>query len=87
MAYVIIGTCINDSACVDVCPVNCIHPTPQEAGFATADMLYIDPLQCVDCNACAEACPVNAVLPADKLPPHLTRYREINAALARARAV
>lgn len=85
MAYVIIGTCINDGACVDVCPVNCIHPTPGEAGFATADMLYIDPTVCVHCNACAEACPIAAIMPADKLPAHLARYEQINAEYARSR--
>jgi ferredoxin--NADP+ reductase len=85
VAYVIIGTCINDSACVDVCPVDCIHPTPSEPGFATADMLYIDPEVCVDCNACAEACPVSAVLPESRLPPQLARYRTINAEFAKAR--
>ena len=82
MAYVIIGTCINDSACVDVCPVDCIHPRPDEPGFASADMLYIDPTRCIDCNACAEACPVAAIMPADKLPTRLLRYREINASAA-----
>jgi NAD-dependent dihydropyrimidine dehydrogenase PreA subunit len=85
MAYVIVGTCINDAACVDVCPVDCIHPTPAEPGFATADMLFIDPEVCIDCNACAEACPVSAILRAEHLPPRLARYREINAELARAR--
>jgi ferredoxin len=85
MAYVIVGSCINDSACVDACPVNCIHPTPQEPGFASADMLYIDPDLCVDCNACAEACPIGAVMPASQLPPEWQRYREINAAWSRAR--
>lgn len=82
MAYVIVGTCINDAACVDVCPVECIHPTPKEAGFVTADMLFIDPAICIDCNACAEACPVNAILPERLLPPELARYREINQELA-----
>lgn len=86
MAYVIVGTCINDSACVDVCPVDCIHPTPKDPAFATADMLFIDPTRCIDCNACAEACPVNAILPAHKLPAHLARYQEINAQLALARS-
>lgn len=85
MTYVIVGTCINDTACVKVCPVESIHPTPREPGFATADMLYIDPATCIDCNACAEACPVRAILPADKLPHHLQRYREINAEYARTR--
>ena len=86
MAYVIVGTCINDSACVEVCPVDCIHPTPAEPGFASADMLYIDPRVCIDCNACAEACPIGAVMPAARLPAHWARYREINEDFSRQRA-
>lgn len=85
MAYVITGTCINDSACVDVCPVDCIHPGPKDPAFATADMLYIDPLVCIDCNACLEACPINAIHSEHRLPPQLARYREINADFARER--
>ena len=85
MAYVIVGTCVNDTACIKACPVDAIHPTPREPGFAAADMLYIDPEACIDCNACAEACPVRAVLPADELPLRLQRYREINAWYAKAR--
>ncbi len=83
MAYVIIGTCVNDAACVPVCPVDCIYPRPGDAGFATADMLFIDPDECVNCNACAEACPVEAIMPEQRLPPHLSRYKEINAEFAR----
>lgn len=86
MSYVIVGTCINDAACVDVCPVDCIHPTPKDPNFASADMLFIDPVKCIDCNACAEACPVDAIFPAHKLPPELARYAQINAALAQARS-
>lgn len=85
MAYVIIGTCINDTACIKACPVDAIHPTPGESGFAAADMLFIDPDRCIDCNACAEACPVRAILPADQLPVRLQRFREINVLYALAR--
>ena len=85
MAYVIVGTCINDSACVDVCPVDCIHPTPAEPDFATADMLYVDPESCVNCNACAEACPVNAVMDERLLPVELLRYKDINAEFSQRR--
>lgn len=85
MSYVIVGICINDAACVKVCPVDSIHPAPHEPDFATADMLYIDPDTCIDCNACAEACPVRAIMPADRLPEQLARYREINAQYAQAR--
>lgn len=83
MAFVIVGHCINDAACVDVCPVDCIHPSPDEPGFANADMLFVDPETCIDCNACAEACPVDAVMAERRLPPELEHYRQINADLAR----
>jgi NAD-dependent dihydropyrimidine dehydrogenase PreA subunit len=44
-AYVINEPCIGtkDISCVEVCPVDCIHPTPEEPGFDEADQLYIDP--------------------------------------------
>src|ERR1035441_8000219 len=45
MAYVIAEPCINtkDTACVDACPVDCIHPKKDSDKFATEEMLYIDP--------------------------------------------
>ncbi|MFD6894903.1 FAD-dependent oxidoreductase [Rhodococcus sp. NPDC060086] len=79
MAYVITQTCCNDASCVAVCPVNCIHPTPDEPQFGSAEMLHIDPQTCIDCGACADACPVEAILPDDKLEPSQTRFAEINA--------
>lgn len=63
MPYVITQNCCNDASCVAVCPVSCIHPSPDEPGFATADMLHIDPQACIDCGACADACPVDAIRP------------------------
>ncbi|MEE2031915.1 FAD-dependent oxidoreductase [Rhodococcus chondri] len=79
MAYVITQTCCNDASCVAVCPVNCIHPTPEEPGFATAEMLHIDPQTCIDCGACADACPVEAIVPEDRLTPAQARFTQINA--------
>ena len=63
MTYVITQHCCGDATCVDVCPVDCIHPTPDEPGYMTAEMLYIDPNSCVDCGACADVCPVSAIAP------------------------
>jgi NAD-dependent dihydropyrimidine dehydrogenase PreA subunit len=62
VTYTINEPCIaeKDSSCVEVCPVDCIHPTPDEPGFAEAEQLYIDPAECIDCDACVEACPVDA---------------------------
>ena len=45
MAYVIAEPCIGtkDNSCVEVCPVDCIHPTPDEPDYDKVEMLYIDP--------------------------------------------
>jgi len=63
MAFVITDPCIGtkDAACVDVCPVDCIHPRKDEPEFATSTMLYIHPDECIDCGACVPACPVAAI--------------------------
>ncbi|GAA1233235.1 FAD-dependent oxidoreductase [Prauserella halophila] len=79
MAYAITQTCCNDASCVTVCPVNCIHPTPDEPDFGTTDMLYIDPRSCIDCGACADACPVDAIFPVDTLSESLKPYADVNA--------
>ncbi|MBB3664051.1 ferredoxin--NADP+ reductase [Prauserella sediminis] len=79
MAYAITQTCCNDASCVAVCPVNCIHPTPDEPDFGTTDMLYIDPRSCIDCGACADACPVDAIFPVDMLSESLKPYADVNA--------
>ena len=57
MPHVITQSCCSDGSCVYACPVNCIHPSPDEPGFATAEMLYIDPVACVDCGACVQRVP------------------------------
>jgi ferredoxin--NADP+ reductase len=60
--------------------VNCIHPTPDEPGFATAEMLYIDPAACVDCGACVSACPVGAIAAESALADTQLPFVELNAA-------
>ncbi|GAA4678065.1 FAD-dependent oxidoreductase [Pseudonocardia yuanmonensis] len=79
MPYAITQTCCTDASCVAACPVNCIHPTPDEPDFGTTDMLYIDPRSCIDCGACADACPVDAIHPVDALRGPLEGYAEANA--------
>src|SRR3712207_9562941 len=61
MTYVIVGSCVKDDSCIEVCPVDCIHPKPGAPDFETAEQLYIDPALCIDCDACVEACPVDAI--------------------------
>ncbi|MFF2732553.1 FAD-dependent oxidoreductase [Streptomyces sp. NPDC058008] len=80
MTYAITQTCCSDATCVSVCPVNCIHPTPEEPDFGRTEMLYIDPRSCIDCGACADACPVEAVFPVDSLPAAQREYGPLNAA-------
>jgi ferredoxin len=81
MAYVIAEPCIGtkDSACVDACPVDCIHPKKDEAQHADAEMLYIDPVECIDCGACVPVCPVSAIFALDDLPEKWKDYAEKNA--------
>ncbi|WAJ44448.1 FAD-dependent oxidoreductase [Mycobacterium sp. Aquia_216] len=79
MPHVITQSCCNDGSCVFACPVNCIHPSPDEPGFATTEMLYIDPVACVDCGACVSACPVGAIAPDNRLEGKQLPFVEINA--------
>ncbi len=68
MTYVIVGSCIKDDSCIEVCPVDCIHPKPGAPDFETAEQLYIDPATCIDCDACVEACPVDAIYAEAEIP-------------------
>ena len=81
MAYVIAEPCIGtkDTACVDVCPVDCIHPRKDEAGFEEAKQLYINPDECIDCGACVPVCPVTAIFALEDLPEKWAGYTQINA--------
>ncbi|OZE93158.1 ferredoxin [Rhodococcus sp. 14-2686-1-2] len=79
MTYVITQNCCNDATCVAVCPVDCIHPTPDEANYARTEMLYIDAASCIDCGACSDVCPVDAIVPDDTLSATQASYLDINA--------
>jgi ferredoxin/flavodoxin---NADP+ reductase len=86
MPHVITQSCCSDGSCVYACPVNCIHPSPDEPGFATAEMLYIDPAACVDCGACVSACPVGAIAADTRLEPKQLPFVGLNAAFYPERA-
>ncbi|OQY93769.1 MAG: ferredoxin [Chloroflexi bacterium UTCFX4] len=81
MAYVITEPCIGtkDTACVNVCPVDCIHPRKDEDTFEESTQLYIDPDTCIDCGACVPECPVSAIFPLEDVPEEWHQYIEINA--------
>lgn len=78
MAFVITTGCCNDASCVDVCPVDCIRPHPEDPAFRTAEQLYIDPDTCIGCSACMYACPVSAIQDEGDLPEHLTDFVALN---------
>jgi ferredoxin len=82
MPFIITDPCIEtkDTACVDVCPVDCIHPRKDEPEFEQATMLYIHPEECIDCGACVPACPVAAIYESiDATPSHQADLIEANA--------
>ena len=80
MSHYIAEPCIGtkDTACVDVCPVDCIHPTKDDDDFEAEKMLYIEPETCIDCGLCVDECPVTAIFPEEDLPEEWQNYIEIN---------
>jgi len=74
MSYIIGRPCEStcDTACVAVCPVDCIHGPINPEGLGAevvgmskeeleGKMLYINPDECIDCGACLPECPVAAI--------------------------
>jgi len=74
MSYIIGSPCVStcDTACVNVCPVDCIHGPIDKKGMGkevesmskdelNGLQLYINPEQCILCGACVPECPVDAV--------------------------
>lgn len=74
MSYIIGSPCIStcDTACVAVCPVDCINGPIDISGLGAevhkmskeelqGKMLYINPDECIDCGACLPECPVSAI--------------------------
>ena len=76
MTYVITEPCIDekDAACLEVCPVDCIHATEEDEQY------YIDPRICIDCGACQPVCPVHAIYEAAAVPERWRSFIRINAA-------
>lgn len=77
MPYVITSLCTNDGACVDVCPVACIHTKPGAPQF------YVDPEVCIDCEQCEIVCPVDAIFKDIDMPVEHLASIEVNAAFFR----
>ena len=77
MPYVIVERCTRDASCVEVCPVACIHTTPE------APQYYIDPDVCIECEQCVVVCPVEAIYLHSDLPAQWQAYTEVNASFFR----
>ena len=80
MTYVITQPCVGvkDGSCVDVCPVDCIHPAAGESDYEQYDQLYINPDECIDCGACEPECPVEAIFADDSVPEQWASYTAKN---------
>ena len=87
MTYIICEPCVGvcDTACVDVCPVDCIHPVKedwQEKGYdedkLEGKQLYIDPEECIDCGACEPECPVEAIFEESEVPEEWDSFTDKN---------
>jgi NAD-dependent dihydropyrimidine dehydrogenase PreA subunit len=89
---VITGQCdgVCDTACVDVCPVDCIHgpvsvetvratPVDERRSCFAGVQMFVNPNECIDCGACIPACPVSAIYLDDEVPPEDHRFIELNA--------
>lgn len=73
MPYVVTQLCqgCKDSACSDVCPVNCFYELKAPAGSKLPDQLYISPDECIDCGACEPECPWEAIHEEGDIPAKL----------------
>ncbi len=80
MSFIIGKSCVGclDTACVNVCPVDCINGPIVVDGLASevANMseeekeglqLYIDPSICILCGACVPECPVDAIYSSEQM--------------------
>ena len=78
MSYVIAAPCVADYSCIEVCPVACISPSPEDPRFDRTEQMYINPDVCISCGACSDVCPVLAIFDASKLPEKWQHYAQIN---------
>ncbi len=65
MTHIVTQLCLRDTACVEVCPVECMVLGIPEDEWP---LLYIDPDTCIDCGACVPECPYEAIFPEEEVP-------------------
>ncbi len=70
MTYIITRLCRDclDTACVAVCPVDCIYRYIGDNGATFPNQLYIHPDECIDCGACEPECPWQAIFEEAAVP-------------------
>jgi ferredoxin len=71
LAYVITEACAGSecSVCLEVCPVDAIHPRLGEPGFFAAGPLSINADTCIHCDSCSRVCPLKAAIAGEEPPP------------------
>lgn len=72
MSYIVTSACVDCkyTSCVDVCPVEAFHETP--------DRLLINADDCVNCDACVPECPVEAIFAEENVPEEMHAWIEKN---------
>ena len=90
MTYIIADPCVStcDTACVEVCPVDCIHGPEDREGLGAeakapgfnpeGKQLYINPEECIDCGACEPECPVEAIFVEEDVPKEWDKFIDKN---------
>ena len=88
MTYIIAEPCVGtkDTACVNVCPVDCIYETEPNEEMLNLPM-FINAEECIDCGACEPECPVEAIYPEDSVPEKWASFTKINYKLTEAMEV
>lgn len=88
MAYIITRLCRDcvDTACVAVCPVDCIYHHTGSDKSAFPNQLYIHPDECIDCGACEPECPWQAIFEESAVPGAFADDTKLNYAIQKDQA-
>ena len=81
MTWVITRLCRDcvDTACVEVCPVECIYAYTGSDTDKFPNQLYINPDECIDCGACEPECPWEAIFEDVSVPDVVDGDTKLNA--------